>query len=143
MDTTYLEEVYDFFFSKIKTYDEFINLNAEDLNEELLIVLRASLSRIFEFDDITIDFDMECFNRALNDLEKELIALGMVGIWIEQKVNNIENFEQFLGTKDYSFYSQANHLKELINAKDSNNIQQKNLLIRYSTKKFISKRGRR
>lgn len=143
MNTTYLEEVYDFFFSKIKTYDEFINLNAEDLNEELLIVLRASLSRIFEFDDITIDFDMECFNRSLNDLEKELIALGMVGIWIEQKVNNIENFEQFLGTKDYSFYSQANHLKELINAKDSNSIQQKNLLIRYSTKKFISKRGRR
>lgn len=141
MNTTELEEVYSFFFSKITTYGEFVNLEKHEIEAELMMLLRSSLSRIFEFDDIQLDVSEGCFNRNLDDVEKEILGLGMVCIWIEQKVNNVENFERFLGSKDYTFYSQANHLKELISAKDSVSVDFRYLIKRYSTRKFINKTG--
>lgn len=141
MDITYFEEVYSFFFSKITTYDEFMSDDEEENRQELLVLLRTSLARAIELNSIKIDEDMECFSRPLTYLEIEILSMGMVLSWMERKVNNVENFEQFLSTKDYTLHSQANHLKELLAAKDNTYTEFRYLIKRYSMDNFIKKRG--
>jgi hypothetical protein len=140
MDTTYFEEVYDFFFSKITTYNQYIDLSEEDLNEELKMLLRTSLSKFIEADNIIADMDMDSFNRKLTDLEMNIISMGMVLSWITQKVNSVEQFDTVLGSKDYTIFSQANHLKELMEAQRNAESDFHYWIKRYSLQKVL-KRG--
>lgn len=115
MNTTF-QNVYDFFLSKITTY-EFLNLPEVDLQVELKMNLRRAFSKCVSFKDIKADWTMEEFNRELDDLEINIISDWMVIEWIIPQVNNIEMFKQRLSSKDFNMYSQANHLKELVETK--------------------------
>lgn len=114
---TYFEEVFDSFLSKITTFDEYLSLTEEELNEELAMLLKKSLAKFINKKDIICNYDMESFNRVLDDLEIEIISFGMVDEWLSPKINNIELLKQSLSSKDFTLYSQANHLKELLELK--------------------------
>jgi hypothetical protein len=43
----------------------------------------------------------------------EILAYGMVYVWLEPKVNSITNITQLYGTSDGKWYAQANHLAQL------------------------------
>lgn len=112
---TTFSEVYDYFLSKITTYNEYINLTPEELEVELKQLLRTAFSECVSFKDTSTDYVLGQFNRELTDLEKNIISYNMVVHYLSPKINNIELLKQSLSSKDYQIYSQANHLRELMN----------------------------
>ena len=117
MNITTFQEVFDSFLSKINTY-EFLKLSEQELNIDLSQNLRSALAKCIGFKDIIGDYVLDEFNRVLTDLEIEIISYWMVFNWITPKINNIELLKQSLSSKDYQIYSQANHLKELLDLKN-------------------------
>ena len=108
---TPIEDVIELYLAKIENYD-YLNYSEEELLEELNPMLKSTISKLFTL-DLTIDWDMEEFNRELSPIEQNIIAYGLVEEFISQKVNSIKVLENHLAMKDYNLYSSANMLKQL------------------------------
>lgn len=140
MDNTELQDVYNRFIQKITTY-EYVNFTQDELDEEFYILLINSLDNFYSQDDIEIDNVMGVFNRKLTSQEVDILATGMVVEWLSPKINNIELLKQNLSSKDYQFYSQANHLKELMDLKSQVEGDYYYKVKRYSTKQLAKRVG--
>lgn len=110
MNTT-LEEIISLYLAKIENFD-YLQYTEEELLEELKPMLLSATSKLFTL-DVKIDFDMEEFNRELEPIEQNLIALGLVEEFLTQKVNSVKVLKNHLTTKDFKLYSSANMLKQL------------------------------
>ena len=112
MPTTF-EEVYNQFLSKIIDYD-YLTLTKE---EKIILMSTRLKSALAKFRakkrNIEADYVLHEFNRELDDLEIEAIALWLIYEWITPKINNVEMFEHRLNTKEFQGFSEANHLKEM------------------------------
>ena len=108
---TPIEDVVELYLAKIENYD-YLNYSEEELLEELNPMLKSAISKLFTL-DLTIDWDMEEFNRELSPIEQNIIAYALVEEFISQKVNSIKVLENHLAMKDYNLYSSANMLKQL------------------------------
>lgn len=130
-----LQDVYDFFLSKITTY-EFLDLNEEEIKLEQKMLFRKAYSKCITLKKyIKIDYELEqmIYSKEDNeDLVIDIISSFMVVEWIKPRINNIELYGQRLNSKDYSTYSQANHLKELISAKNDVNSEAHYWMNRFS-----------
>lgn len=133
MNTTF-EEVFDCFLFKIKDYD-YANLNEEDLNVLLTQKLKSAFAKSM-FKDVELDLLMDEFTRELSSLEIEALSYWLVYEWITPKVNSVELYEYRLSSKDYERFSEANHLKQMIEIKNdaysqasyySNKVKNKNM----------------
>lgn len=109
---TAFEEVYSEFLSQISTY-EYLDYQEAELNEEFLVFLKRAMAKFVE-KDFTLNETTQVFSRELKDLEITILGLGMLEAWISPKINNLTLLKQSLSSKDYTFYSSANHLKELM-----------------------------
>lgn len=78
------------------------------------------------------DNELQEFEEDLSDLEVELLALGMVDAWVSQYLNSTELVAQFIGGKEEKYYSQAAHIKELRDLRESNLLDM-NRLHNYNT----------
>lgn len=134
---TYFEDVFAVYLSKITTFEEYTSLTEEELNIELKMLLRTALAKFINKKDIIADYDMECFNRVLDDLEIEILAYGMVVSWLTPKVNSIELLKPSLSSKDYQTYSRANHLKEAKELKSDAEKEFQYWIGRYTLNKMI------
>ena len=114
---TGFDDVIALFLSKVTTFEEFSNLNEEEFNEEMAIYIKTAMAKFINKNDIEANYEARTFSRTLTDLEQEIISLGMVLAWITPKVNSIELMKPMLSSKDYTTFSQANHLKELKDTK--------------------------
>lgn len=117
MKNTSVEEVYDYFFSKITDYD-YLKLDSSEIEVELLQNLKVSLAKFTNAKGILLDEEVgsdgrRYFNKPLTMLEIEVLANWMVVSWLSPKINSSELTKQYLGTKDYQLYAQSSHLKEL------------------------------
>ena len=113
---TPFENVYSVFLSKITDY-EILKLEEEEINEELEMILRKAFSRFVTIKKCKLDKDLKEFTRELTDLEINIIATFMLSEWLRPKIYSITLLKQSLSSKDFSMYSQANHLKELMDLK--------------------------
>jgi len=138
MNITTFQEVFDSFLSKINTY-EFLKLSEQELNIDLGQNLRSALAKCIGFKDIIADYVLEEFNRVLTDLEIDIISNWMVFNWITPKINNIESIKQAISSKDYQIYSQANHLKELLDLKNDAKTEAHYWMNRYGYLKKLEK----
>ena len=136
MNTT-LEEIISLYLAKIENYD-YLQYTEEELLEELKPMLLSATSKLLSL-DVKIDFDMEEFNRELEPIEQNLIALGLVEEFLTQKVNSIKILKNHLTTKDFNLYSSANMLKQLRETLDSVSKEKYYLETRYEYKKRIRK----
>ena len=116
MNTT-LEEVISLYLAKIENFD-YLQYTEEELLEELKPMLLSATSKLFTL-DIKIDFDMEEFNRELEPIEQNLVALGLVEEFLTQKVHSVKVLKNHLTTKDFKLFSSANMLKQLRETLDS------------------------
>jgi hypothetical protein len=116
MNTT-LEEIISLYLAKIENYD-YLQYTEEELLEELKPMLLSATSKLFSL-DLKIDFDMEEFNRELEPIEQNLVALGLVEEFLTQKVNSVKVLRNHLTTKDFKLFSSANMLKQLRETLDS------------------------
>lgn len=118
------DKVYSRLFTKIEAYD-FIELPEDTLNDFLCSwihsasanpYVRKLFSSFVSDDEIqTMTYEMKYSVDEISDEEflVEVIALGMAIAWLEPKINSINNINQFFGSKDEKWFSQAQHLSEL------------------------------
>lgn len=110
MNTT-IQEVIDLYLAKIENFD-YLQYTEEELLEELKPMMTSAISKLFTL-DVKVDWDMEEFNRELEPIEMNLIALGLVAEFVTQRVNSIKVMKNHLSMKDFNLYSSANMLKQL------------------------------
>ena len=138
MNTT-LEEIISLYLAKIEDYD-YLQYTEEELLEELKPMLLSATSKLFSL-DVKIDFDMEEFNRELEPIEQNLIALGLVEEFLTQKVNSTKVLKNHLATKDFNLYSNANMLKQLRDTQEAVKREVSYLETRLEYKKKYNKKS--
>lgn len=116
---TTFQEMYDFFLAGI-TDDMFMEMTEEDTKAMLQEILIAAVPR-FEFprwsDPFTLDFDNECFSTALTTEEMMIFRSYMIAEWISFQLANVDLIRQKYSGSDFSFTSQASHMKQLLTLK--------------------------
>ena len=129
-------KIYSRLFTKIEAYD-FIDLSEEMLNEFLCNWLHSATAnpyvrRLFssvvfddELEELTYEMKYEVDDDSDKEFVIEILSLGMAINWLEPKINSITNINQFFGSKDEKWFSQASHLSELRGLLDDFNKQQR------------------
>lgn len=115
MTTQYIT-IYDTFLSKISDYSV-LGMTQADVETQLEKYLLSAIPR-FRFckTDLTDrDSTLKRFNNTLTDYEIEILSKLMIVEYMNPKIVSSELMKQALGDKDFAIYSQANHLKELLN----------------------------
>ena len=120
---TYFEDVYEFFLSKIKSYD-LAELTEDEIKEELNSLIKLAFPKCTVFKGkIKIDLDNESFvvkgKDSLSLEEMEILSLAMLLQYISPLIARDENLKQTLSSKDFSSTSQSNHLEKLLILKKS------------------------
>jgi len=134
---TPFEDVYSFFLSKVSDYS-FVKFTDEELEEEFEKYLRSACAKFFSAGNrLDKDLTFKEFERDLTDLEIEILALLMVIEYLNPKIIATENMKQFLGTKEYKIYSQANHLSKMLELKNQIKSEVNHLMSQYSYKDGI------
>lgn len=106
-------DVYEYFLSMIADYS-FLNFTDEELEEELETKLRLALSKLPSLRDIQMNPNMGSFSRPLTEQEKSILAQAMLVEWLSQKVFNVKYMRNQMSSKDFTIFSNANFLKEMI-----------------------------
>jgi NifU-like protein involved in Fe-S cluster formation len=132
MATPY-SKVYDKFLSKIKDLD-LVNLDQEIAEKTMQGYMETSCDNFIGCNKDLEDRDDEIseFNVDLTGYEINVIATGMLYEWVEPYINNIMMLKQYLSSSDFKTYSQANHLKELQQLRDTHEERMERLMLRYS-----------
>ena len=133
-------EIYSRFYTKVLAY-EFLELEEEKVNEFLCNWLHSAVAQPYVrrlFTSVTMDdeiYELQCTLK--NEIDEftdkefivEVLALGLIIGWLTPKINNITLIAQTFGSKDEKFYSEANHLKQLQELKDSLVSEQRRLVV--------------
>lgn len=114
---TPFSSVYDAFFRQI-TDDMYMEISEEETREDCKDLLLASIP-LFEFPKHVLDFttDKDGVDWFVADLTLEeinVLALGMMQIWVQRQVTSIEVVRQKFSGVDFKLTSQASHLKTLM-----------------------------
>ena len=119
MATPY-QEIYDLFLQKIND-QEFLSLPDEDIEQFCFKYLKTSITKFKKCNQDLKDRDdtLLQFNVDLLDEEKEILSIIMIEQWISPQIYNIMNLKQFMGDREFKYYSQANHLDKLMMLKDT------------------------
>ncbi len=120
------------FLNKI-TDDLLLTIDEEDL-EQIIDMFRISASIKFKQCSKLTDRDEENrkYNSTLTDEEIEILANLMVLEWLKQRINSIEVLKQTMSTRDYNFYSQANHIESLLKLRKDTNLEVDRLIVSYT-----------
>ena len=118
MSTSY-ESIYNAFLGKIIDFDLPL-MEDDELDGYCRELLGSALVKLksFDHDLADRDEDTKVFNEDLSDLEKEVLSCQMVVEWVDRKINTTQLLHMYVGTKDESMASQANHIKALMELKD-------------------------
>lgn len=118
MGTSYLK-IFNIFLSKIIDFD-LPKMSDDQLMSYCFGLFISAMTKIKSFDhDLSLKDDVIYrFDEELTDIECEVIASQMVVEWVERKTNTVQNIHMFVGTKDESMASQANHIRALIELRD-------------------------
>ena len=116
---TTFQEMYDFFLSGI-TDDMFMEMTKEDTEAMLQEILVAAVPR-FEFPrwghPFDLDLENKVFTTTLTIEEKIIIRYFMISEWLSFQLANVDLVRQKYSSSDFSFTSQASHMKQLTNLK--------------------------
>lgn len=104
--------VYDRFLNSTTDFS-FVDLDDYTLNEMLKGWLNSAIVKTRTSSDLSHDDDSETFNNDLDDLDIELLAIGMRLAWLDQRINSTEYVNLFVGGKEEKFYSPSSQLSEL------------------------------
>lgn len=112
MGTPY-EKIYNRFLSRITDFN-LVELDDYSLNEMLKSWLHSAIIKTRTSGNLSArDEDNEVFESDLNDLDIELLSMGMTLAWLDQTLNSTDLTLMMLGGKEEKFYSQSAHISEL------------------------------
>jgi len=132
---TSYQDVYSRFLSKITDYN-FLNLTENEIEYHLEKFLKSSIVK-FRYCNKLSDRDdsIKSFNETLTDEEQEILSVLMCVEYLSPKILTDDLLKQTLSSKDYTLYSQANHIKEVRSIKDSYQKEASSLMILYTYSK--------
>lgn len=119
---TLFKTVNDAFFTQI-TDDMYLEITEEETNRDLKGLLMASIL-LFEFPEHVLTYktivnelleEIDVFDNDLTLEEINILAQGMVTIWLQRQINSIEKMRQITSGADFKISSQAAHLRQLQN----------------------------
>lgn len=114
MATPY-EIVYGRFLNKCSDFN-LADLDDHTLNEMMKDWLDSAIIRTRTSSDLSArDDEVEEFENDLSDQDVELLAMGMVLAWLDQRIQSTEYTNLFIGGKEQKFYSPSQQLTELRN----------------------------
>lgn len=114
MATPY-ETVYGRFLNKCTDFN-LADLDDHTLNEMMKDWLDSAVIRTRTSSDLSArDDEVEAFENDLSDQDVELLAMGMVLAWLDQRIQSTEYTDLFIGGKETKFYSPSQQLTELRN----------------------------
>lgn len=114
---TPLKVVYDSFFNQI-TDDMYLEISEEETKRDCFGLLLGSLP-LFEFPKKIIrltkdEFGETSFSRDLTLEEINILATGMLIIWLQRQITSVELTRQKYTGADFKMTSQASHLSKLM-----------------------------
>lgn len=114
MATPY-EKVYGRFLNKCTDFN-LADLDDHTLNEMIKDWLDSAIIRTRTSSDLSArDDEAEVFENDLTDQDVELLSMGMVLAWLDQRIQSTEYTNLFIGGKESKFYSPSSQLAELRN----------------------------
>ena len=114
MATPY-ETVYGRFLNKCTDFN-LADLDDHTLNEMMKDWLDSAVIRTRTSSDLSArDDEVEAFENDLSDQDVELLAMGMVLAWLDQRIQSTEYTNLFVGGKEEKFFSPSQQLAELRN----------------------------
>ena len=114
MATPY-ETVYNRFLNKCSDFN-LADLDDHTLNEMMKDWLDSAIIRTRTSSDLSArDDEAEEFENDLSGQDVELLAMGMVLAWLDQRIQSTEYTNLFIGGKETKFYSPSQQLTELRN----------------------------
>lgn len=114
MATPY-EKVYGKFLNKCTDFN-LADLDDHTLNEMMKDWLDSAVIRTRTSSDLSArDDENEVFENDLSGHDIELLAMGMILAWLDQRIQSTELTSMMIGGKEEKFYAQANHISELRN----------------------------
>ncbi len=114
MATPY-EKVYGRFLNKCSDFN-LADLDDHTLNEMMKDWLDSAIIRTRTSSDLSVrDDEAEVFENDLTDQDVELLSMGMVLSWLDQRIQSTEYTNLFIGGKETKFYSPSQQLAELRN----------------------------
>lgn len=114
MATAY-DKIYNRALTKIQDFD-LVGLSDRDLEEMLHGWLMSAIPKFRQCKNDLSDRDEELrqFNIDLEDEEIEILAIMVVREWLQPQVHSALLTKQIFGGKEESYFSQASHVKELM-----------------------------
>lgn len=128
---TSYEVVYRRFLNSTTDFN-FADFDDYTLNEMLKEFLYSAIVKTRTSSNLSRDEDSEAFKNDLNDMDVELLAMGMRLAWLDQRINSTEYTSLFVGGKEEKFYSPSSQLSEL-RALRSDTLREMHQLYTYST----------
>ena len=114
MATPY-EIVYGRFLNKCSDFN-LADLDDHTLNEMMKDWLDSAIIRTRTSSDLSArDDEAEIFENDLTDQDVELLSMGMILAWLDQRIQSTEYTNLFIGGKESKFYSPSQQLAELRN----------------------------
>lgn len=132
MATTFMD-IYDRAIFRFSDYD-FMRIDIEDresILERYLLSAIADVSVIIPA-AMAYDSDFKEFKSDLTDEQIELLALGLDYYWFSAKVQNSELLRNSMSTKDFTYFSPANLMRELRNVRNDIKAEYKSAVTNYS-----------
>lgn len=129
------------------SYDEIINRAIFRINDSKLARLNEADQRFIlqkYMDSAIADFQNKCdidlsnrdnsdgFAEDLNNEVQEILALGISYYWLSAQILNSELLKNKLSTKDYSYFSPANLMRELQTLRETVRDEYKHRIINYT-----------
>lgn len=114
MATPY-EKVYGRFLNKCTDFN-LVDLDDYTLNEMMKDWLDSAIIRTRTSSDLSArDDEAEEFENDLSEQDIELLAMGMILAWLDQRIQSTEYTNLFVAGKEEKFYSPSSQLTELRN----------------------------
>lgn len=131
-------DIYNIFLNKISDV-KLLNLSDDDITEMLTLWMTSAISKMkkCKSDLSNRDNEIQVFNVDLLDIEKEIIAIGMVYEWLEPQLNSTLYTNQFYGGKEEKFFAQANQLDKLQELSKKTELRARKLARDYSYQSFV------
>ena len=112
---TSYEVVYGRFLNRMTDFN-LADLDDYTLNEMLKGWLNSAIVKTRTSTNLSARSDEnEVFNNDLTELDIEMLSMGMVLAWLDQRINSTEYTNLFVGGKEEKFYSPSGQLAELRN----------------------------
>jgi len=132
MGTPY-SKIFASFLNKVKDAI-FFDMDEEDFDELATEHLKSAIVRfkkckqdLSKRDDETKEFEVD-----LDDEEIEILSVLMKIEWLNTKIYTTDLLKQRMSSRDASFYSQAQHLDEMMKLRNVTRIEARQLISNYS-----------